>query len=531
MLALLAIIAGSVITGCSAYKIHALRRGRGRKLRDMEVLRRLDMPPKKQVRFWSALLVLGLVLLTPGLGYLLAVEPISITGGDAPYSNLRATPSGTPATAPLSEKLDKTPRTVEKEGSGSSGFFSSSGGGASSKRSSSGGGGGSSGSSTKEENTSVIEIPPAGRDYSAGESSNPISYAHETNETSDVKADESGSTDQKVDEPSETKANDTKLDEGESEGEPTTLKDRTPTSAKIEPSIAEASTETAIIGVSREKSTVPAFSGYSKEVIVSEEIAPKEILSEEVAPEKIGRGSDQAEAPASPVVVEAASEKRTVPQTPEYPIEETVPEPTSEEESSESAAPEIDLDESPSPDAVASSDEFKSPSPAPSSKPLGSEPESETKTAPAAPEASEGDLSRIKSTVEDPAKSESSEIPSAQTEAPAEEVKKLVFDEGSTQDTNGTANISAEKSGEGETALPNLDGLFGDFNATSGSYVFGGDSDFMSRFQDFTSNAQTGTGTAKNGTLNPVSLLEFEPIDLRSNFQSESGLTPTTPFI
>jgi len=50
MLALAATITGIIITGYSAYKIQDARRGEGRKLRDMEVLRRLNVPPKKQVR-------------------------------------------------------------------------------------------------------------------------------------------------------------------------------------------------------------------------------------------------------------------------------------------------------------------------------------------------------------------------------------------------------------------------------------------------------------------------------------------------
>lgn len=525
MLAFLAIIAGSAITGYSAYKIHAIRRGRGRKLRDMEVLRRLDIPPKKQVRIWSVLLVLGLVLLTPGLGYLLSVDPISGGGGGAPYSNLRATPSGTPAMVPPSEKLDTTPRTVEKDGSGSSGFFfPSSGGGGSSKRSSLGGGGGSSGTSTEEENTSAIEIPLEGRDDARDSDG---SYARETNETSEITATGSDPSDQRVEEASKTKANDAELEDGGSETEPATLKDMPQTSAKIETPLAEASTETAIIGVSREKSTVPAFSGHSAEKIVSEEVAPEEIR----------RGPDPREASASPVVVEAAAEKRTVPIAPQYQIDETVPEPTSEDTVSEPEGSDADMDETPSPDAAASSDEFSPAPPTPPSETPGPEPEAETKETPAASGASEDeddpDLTRVTSTVEDPANSERSEIPAAQPETKpgSLEVKKLVFGESSTPVTNATANFSEEKAGDGEAPVPNLDSLFGDLNTTSGSYVLEGDSDFMSRFQDFASDAQTGMETAKNGTLDPVPLLKFEPIDLRSNFPSGSGLTPTSPFI
>ncbi len=535
MLALAAIIAGSVITGYSAYKIHAIQRGRDRKLRDMEVLRRLNIPPKKQVRVWGFLMVLGLVLLTPGLGYLLSIDPISGSGSDAPYSNLRATPSGNPATVPLSENLDKTPRTVEKDESGRTFFFASSGGG--SKKSSSGGGRTTSGSSSSENNTGVSErssedpdndTRPSGGDYS-------IRYASEANETAEILETESSSTGQKIDAQSETNATSTEFEDGKGKTEPPapteieTVTEKTSAerasetsevAGKIEPALAEASTETAIIEAAPEKSTVPSAFGYS-----SDEIEP---------------GSTPAEKSTAPVVIEAAPEKSTVPHTPKYPIAETVTGPAPIETSTEPAATEADLDDSRSPDARGSSemgDEFGSPLPTPSSEPRDSEVESDLPANSPSSAASNGgdepDLSWLTSIIENPAKSGISELPAApapDTRSRTDEVKKLVFEEDPTSQTNGTGNDSGEKNEEADDLLPNLGGLFSDLNTSSGASAFGGESDFNSKFQDFTSKTQPEMGMDKNGTLNSVSIMEFETIDLKSNFRSGSGLTPTSPF-
>lgn len=521
MLALLAIITGSVITGLSAYKIRAIRRGRDRKLRGMEVLRRLDIPPKKQVRVWSVLLVLGLVLLTPGLGYLLAVDPIAGSEGDAPYSNLMTVSSGTPTTAPLSEKLDKTPRTIEKDGSSSSSLFFSSGGGGGSRKSSSGGGGGS---STTKKNTSVIETSQEGHVDDAGGHES-IGYVYETNATPEITVTESDP--KKTDEPYETMATGAESKDEDDETEPTTLEDQATSSTKTEPSQPEASIETAIIGVSPEKSTVPAFFEYSTEEVVSEEMAQKEIVSGDARNE-----SDLEKAPTSSVVVEAASEKRTVPHTtPKYPMNETGPELASEETPSGPEEAVVDLDESPSLDVVVSSDESGPTPSAPTGLP-GSEHESETTKITAEPEAPEDDvnldLSWTTSITED-STNRRSDLPPA-TGPETTEVKKLLFGDGSTPEMNESTNLSAKKAGELEGTVPDMDVLFGNLNSTSGSYVFEEDPDFMSRFQDFTMNGQTGMGTEMNGTLNSAPLMEFETIDFKSDFRSESGLTPTSPF-
>jgi len=192
MLALVATIAGSVITGYSAYKIHTIRRGQDRKLRDMEVLRRLNISPKKQVRVWSLLMALGLVLLTPGLGYLLCCDQISGSGSDAPYSDLKSNPSGNPAIVPPSEKLDKTPRTVEDDESGTSGqpliFFGSSGGGGSSRKSSSGGSSTASEPSSSENVTGTEERLTEGYDNDTlpSDGNDSILEASEANETGDI---------------------------------------------------------------------------------------------------------------------------------------------------------------------------------------------------------------------------------------------------------------------------------------------------------------------------------------------------------
>jgi len=520
MLALLAIITGSVITGLSAYKIRAIRRGRDRKLRGMEVLRRLDIPPKKQARVWSVLLVLGLVLLTPGLGYLLAVSPIAGSEDDAPYSNLMTVSSGTPATAPLSEKLDKTPRTIEKDGSSTSSFLFSSGG-SGSRKSSSGGGGGS---STTKKNTSVIETSQEGHVDDAGGHES-ISYVYETNATPEITVTESDP--KKTDEPYETIATGAESKDGDDETEPTTLEDRTTSSAKTEPVQTEASIETAIIGVSPEKSTVPAFFEYSTEEVVSEDMAQKEIVSEDARNE-----SNLEKAPMSSVVVEAASEKRAVPYTtPKYPMDETGPKLASEETSSGPEEAEVDLDESQSPDVTISSDESGPTLSTPTGL-LGSEHESETTEIDDEPEASEDDgnldLPWPTSITED-STNRSFDLPQ-ETEPKTTEVKKLLFGDSSTPETNESTNLSAEKAGEVDGTVPNMDDLFGGLNSTSGSYVLEEDPDFMSRFQDFTMNGQTGMGTEMNSTLKSAPLLEFDTIDFKSDFRSEAGLTPTSPF-
>jgi hypothetical protein len=249
----------------------------------------------------------------------------------------------------------------------------------------------------------------------------------------------------------------------------------------------------------------------------------------------VENGSDQVESSTSSVIVEAASEKRTVPQTPEYPMDETGSELASEETLSGPEEAEADLDERWYPNVAISSDESGQ-TPLASTGLLGSDLESETSEAPAASEASEGegeddgnpDLSRTGSITED-SMIRSSDLP-PETETKTTEVKKLVFEGGSTPETNGSTNLSAENAGEMEGVVSNLDDLFGDLNTTSGSYVFEEDPDFMSRFQDFALDAQTGMGAEKNGTPNSELLLEFEPVDLRSNYRSESGLTPTGPF-
>ncbi len=297
MLALVTIVAGSVITGYSAYKIHVLRRGRGRKLREMEILRRLDIPPKKQVRVWSFLMVLGLVLLTPGLGYLLSIDPISGSGGEAPYSNLRASPSSSPTMVPPSEKLDNTPRTLNDEGF-SRIFFASSGGG-SSRRSSSGGSKTTSPSSSSETATRV-----------EGSSGGGDSTAHVSLLNDDAKVSGAGlaSSGPEIDTASETttKASVAKSEDRRSKTEPKPTEsstesakiDKAPekTSAQGAPELSEISGETkptptrsAIFESELEKKATSSTLGYSAAETVPKS-NPFETLTEsvtiDVEPEK-----------------------------------------------------------------------------------------------------------------------------------------------------------------------------------------------------------------------------------------------------
>ena len=49
-------------------------------------------------------------------------------------------------------------------------------------------------------------------------------------------------------------------------------------------------------------------------------------------------------------------------------------------------------------------------------------------------------------------------------------------------------------------------------------------------FKNFGSANRLGMGIDKNGTQRPVMIMEFEKIDLESNFRQGLGLTPTSGF-
>jgi hypothetical protein len=528
MLALVAIIAGSVITGYSAYKIHALRRGRGRKLRDMEILRRLDIPPKKQVRVWSFLMVLGLVLLTPGLGYLLSIDPISGSGGEAPYSNLRASASSSPTMVPPSEKLDNTPRTLNDEGF-SRIFFASSGGG-SSKRSSSGGSRTTSASSSSETVTRVDES-------SGGEDS--TTYVSLANDVSEISGAELTSSGPEIDTASETttKATATKFEDRKGETEP----------KPIEPL-----TESAKIDKAPEK------------------------ISAQGGPEPSKVGGEAEPTPTKSVIVEPETEKETTSGTLGYSVAETVPKSTQTETLTESVTIDVEPEKNTAPDitgdsavktvpesnpaetftepVIAESEDEKNKTPETSVfSEIGGEPESPSSTIspepydsgvesglPATTPASaasdlieEPDLSRSTPTIENPATSNISDppaVPAAKTEPKIDEVKKLEFKEEPTSLIDGNGNDSGEGTEPTNNLLPNLDGPFGDFETGPRLDTFGKGFDFDTEFENFTLTPGLGTRTDKNGTPSSVPIMEFEKIDLGSNFRGGFGLTPASPF-
>ncbi len=562
MLALVAIIAGSVITGYSAYKIHALRRGRGRKLRDMEILRRLDIPPKKQVRVWSFLMVLGLVLLTPGLGYLLSIDPISGSGGEAPYSNLRASPSSSPTMVPPSEKLDNTPRTLNDEGF-SRIFFASSGGG-SSRRSSSGGSKTTSPSSSSETATRV-----------EGSSGGGDSTAHVSLLNDDAKVSGAGlaSSGPEIDTASETttKASVAKSEDRTSKTEPKPTEsstesakiDKAPekTSAQGAPELSEISGETkptptrsAIFESELEKKATSSTLGYSAAETVPKS-NPFETLTASVTDVESEKsiffdasepsmGVSLAESNYSETVTKTTAtdeqEKRAAPDISPDPAAKIVTESNSsatlvqpiivESEDEKNTAPETsvfseigdELDSTSSTTSAQNSDyevgsDLPTTSPASAASDLIGEP----------------DRSRPTPTIEDPATSSISDPPATlaeKTELQIDEVKKLKFKEVPTSSTDGNGNDSVEGTEPTNNSLPNLDGPFGNFQTGPRLDTFGKGFDFDTEFENFTLTPGLVTRNEKNNTSSSVPIMEFEKIDLGSDFRGGFGLTPASPF-
>ncbi len=570
MLALLAIIAGSVITGYSAYRIRAIRRGQGRKLRDMEIFRRLDVPPKKQVRVWSFFMVLGLVLLTPGLGYLLSLDPISGSGIDATYSDLVASsPSRSPVVVPPSEKLDNKPRTIDEDGFGSSSrtFFASSGGG-SSKRSSSGGGGTTSRSSSSENVTGVNE--------SSGDE-NSITYVSKINDITEISEKESASSGPEIDTASE--ATSTKSAESEDRNDETGPKqteiltesakiDKAPEKisaqgasdpseiGEIEPALAEVSTESIILEADPEKETAIGSSGYSVAETVrrsthSETLNDPAIIgarpddsifSEALEPsrnEKMAE-ADPAGTSTKSVIIDSAQEPLISSEDSELLKDENMAEADPAEASTKSVIIDTEPEKSRATDSAAYSEmegKFEPSSSKTSPKPLDFEGEwdpAETTPPSAAPDqGEEADLFNPIPTIEDQAEnnnSDQSAKPSPKTRPRIGGVKKLEFKEEPAPLKNGTGNDSEDGTEAENNLLPNLDGPFGNFETGPRLDTFGHGFDFETVFQNFNSTTGIGKRVDKNVTSSPVTIMEFERIDLGSDFRAGFGLTPTSPF-
>lgn len=527
MLSLAAIIVGFILTGYSAYKIHAARRGQGRKLQDMEVLRRLNVPPKKQVRVWSALMVLGLVLLTPGLGLLLSSDRTSGDGGNLSPSSLRPSPSGSPLLAPPSEKLDKTPRNVDEGRSGTFGggvVFASSGG--SSKRTSSGGGGGSSPPPSPgearggDETSGVIYDDLGGSSKGEGSTHSPP----EANETPAIYKAGSASDRPRIDEgrPANTTA------EPEVETETGGLTDGSKSAALpeapaveaepagVEPEATGPSEETTSEGVA-EKGPLPDL---SRPVVAGS--APPSARTEArteskslVEAPKGGPASDDPgllaagpapksatpEAVTGSATIDVAREKRTTPNASGHL-------PSESKGVAGVGDPEEEVTAPPSPGGTSGMAGELGP-PAPGSEPTASPPSPE-------PDLSGGALESPG--LADLGMGPSPQDPAPETGAQVEEVKKLLFRDANQSDTTEGRNLSGtdELNGSSEMGpVPNLSERRVAFDA---------------EFNNFGSANRLGMGIDENGTQSPVMIMEFEKIDLESTFRQGLGLTPTSGF-
>jgi hypothetical protein len=483
MLALLATVAGSLIAGYSAYKILTTQKGRGRKLRDMEVLRRLNIPPKKQARVWTFLMALGIVLLTPGLALLLSSDPISGAGGYKSPSNLRAsTSSESPVMVPPSEKLDKTPRTVEKGGSGSSGspvFFSSSSGGRSS------GGGGTSTEPSADEK--VAEIDEPSQNSPAIDQAPDILEVRSAQRGPKIEREPEKTEKAYASEPLESK--------GDKGPEPRTaalirappeegsaLEDEKRVldgsdCPEEEPTPTKPQTATAVVDVGPEKKTAPEISRQAAASIDPEpesktSQAQEGVMEDDAEIGEYPQGSD-------PLATGDLSETASTAE----PFEDEV---------------EVELAEpSPPTEAFEEGDGVDLTGPANASDGL---PTGEAVIA---------------------------AVPPAQTKTDG--VKRLVFKEDPSRETESTGNLSGEGIVPPNESLLNLtetpleEGTAGAIEGFSRSLEFG------KEFDNFTMQFQPWMGTDRGGASKPVSIIEFEKIDLGSNFGGGFGLTPTSP--
>ena len=535
MLALAAIIVGSILTGYSAYKIHAARRGESRKLRDMEVLRRLNVPPKKQVRVWSALMVLGLVLLTPGLGLLLSSDRGSGYVGNLSPSGLRPSTPGSPLLVPPSEKLDMTPKTVDEGRSGAFGggaAFASSGG--SGKRASSGGGGGSSSAEAKE----------GVRDDLGGSSKGegPDHHPPEANETPTIYKAGSARDRPRIGEVSPSNTTAGPEGGGLTDGSESGALPEAP-AAGPEPAGEEAvaigpSVETTSEGVAEKRPlpdlSRPVVAGSGTPSARTGERAEPEALDE--APEEGGGSDDPGHLAAGPApksatssevagsaAIDVAREKRTAPSTSRRL-------PSEEKGAEEVGDPEKEGTAPPAP-AEASGMEGEA-----GHLVAGPEPTSP----PPSPELDISDGSLEPPGLADLGMELAPEDPAPVMGAQVEEVKKLLFREATRSDmTVGEAPSGADLIGVDGDGVPpgnmtvvatpsEADELNG--SSDIGSNLSVGRIAIDAEFKNFGSANRLGMGIDENGTQRPVMIMEFEKIDLESNFRQGLGLTPTSGF-
>ena len=536
MLALAATIAGSIITGYSAYKIHAARKGEGRKLRDMEVLRRLNIPPKKQVRAWGFLMALGLVLLSPGLGFLLSYDHISSDGGIGAYSDLRATPSGSPVMAPPSEKLDKTPRAFDEDGSSGRTVFASSGsgGGGGGKKSSSGGGKTASTTSSTETAAAIDETSSVVYDENAGSSGSvgSTSDASDLKETPVIYKADPASDGPEI-ETDSVEAAMAELDEPEvasGETEP-------PTMPQSDGGKSDELAETAFVEVS----DLPKIAAEAAAPEGSKEYVSVEVPAEDGAvPDENGVAEPvpepaRTETKTESATIDAAREKRTAPNASMKTAAESLNGPSSAEVQRETTVIETGFEDSVPQEGLGSSEietEFEETSSISSSGPNSSDVEAEL---PAAYPPSEIDLAGgpgsamvggARSSISDPAEEMKTEIGEVETKTAIDEVKKLEFKLGNVSEAKVSVNVSVDDNRSANNSSSNRDN---DSEPGPGLDVFGRRLDFDTEFENLASLSQPEMGIERNESS--VTLMEFERIDLVSNHRKELGLTPTSSYL
>ena len=547
MLALSAIIAGSVMTGYSAYRIHAARRGKGRKLRDMEVLRRLNIPPKKQARVWSVLMVLGLVLLTPGVGLLLKSDRTSGDGGELSPSSFRPAPSGSPILAPPSEKMDKTPRDVDEGVSSSlvSGVaFASSGGGG--KSSSSGGGGGrSSTASAKDDAAEADEAAEVVYDEAErSPKGNDSTYRpSRANETPEIYKADSASDLPRIGEDGGTKTRSIKPEVSETRRGSENLSSSSSELAEG-PAAAGASDSSDVEEALTEPSSPvdeSVVEGGGDEVAVPDLSRPTTAKS--VPSPSAGETRTEAE------VADVAREKSTVSDDPGRLASGAATIPTSAEAKTESAAIDVAREKRTDPNgsrrsaAVGAGDaiemgagvERTAPPNLSGSSVAKEEFDRSTTSSPEADEGRSQEETPLGPEDLDPAAETHDSIkiedPSAMTTVLAldpgpkvEDVKRLQFREENRSETLAMGNLSGD-----EPSLSESWGLNGSTGTEAGLAHSIRGFDFGAEFDNFASTTLPGIGTQKNWTANPVMMMEFEKIDIESSFRRDLSFTPTSP--
>jgi len=514
MLALLATVAGSMITGYSAYKILTTHKGGGQKLRDMEVLRRLNIPPKKQARVWSVLMVLGIVLLTPGLGLLLSNDPVSWTGGGGSPSDLRVDPgSGRPVMVPPTEKLDKTPRMVERDGpsrSASPAFFGSSGGG----KSSYSGGGGTTPDKPSDEIVSAVDersLKVEGDDSRADAVRVPPAVISEIVEAPEVAITPSAQTTPKIErEPEKTEkarsggSQERKVDNG-----------KAPEKA---PSIVP-----------------PADEGQALEEVkqVQEEKRAFQRGSSPPEPE-----SPSASSPPLGAVVDVGPEKKTAPEISGSFAALSSFEPISKTPPAEPAVIEVDPEMEGSLDRSGHqeiADLYESDPTIDSTDTFDFEVELDLSEPPTSPgsvdeegelhpdlseNSSEGTLTVVPVLATEP---------SGVAEPEAGGFKRLVFKDDPLGGPGAKGGDSGELRGPSNGSISNMTTASGGIDTGPSPGGFDGRFGLGSEFNGSGAPFQLGVGIDRGDVYKQVSFIEFEKMDFGSNFRGGFGFTPTSP--